>query len=137
MKLSYERQINGPPAPFLPVQLSFPGQPDRAQDVIAKVDTGADVSAIPAHLIRSLELRVVGSLLVSGFDGHAQTVESYAVRIEFPTEKPIFLTVLAMDDPYALLGRDALNQFRLLLDGPALTLEILPFEGDSQASVTR
>lgn len=58
------------------------------------------------------------------------------VRIEFPTEKPIFLTVLAIDDPYALLGRDALNQFRLLLDGPALTLEVLSSEGYTQASTT-
>ena len=126
MTFHYDRQHSDPPAPFLPVQLSRPGQPDQTHDVMAKVDTGADVSAIPTRLIQSLELRAVGSLLVSGFEGQAQMVESYAVRIEFPTAYLAFLTVLAIDEPYALLGRDALNQFRLLLDGPALALELLP-----------
>ena len=35
------------------------------------------------------------------------------------------LNVAGIPPDYALLGRDILNQLRLLLDGPAHTLEIL------------
>jgi len=126
MKFHYDRQNSDPPAPFLPVLISHPGKPDIVRDIIAKVDTGADLTAIPYRFIQELRLRVVGSLQVSGFEGQVRTVDSYAVRLELSTGPFAFLTVLGIDEPYALLGRDALNQFRLLLDGPALTLEVLP-----------
>jgi hypothetical protein len=69
MKVSYDTSWL-PPAPFLPVQLASLAEHSAAITVQARLDTGADLTAIP----------------------------------------------------YAL---DVLNRLRLLLDGPALTTEIL------------
>jgi len=39
--------------------------------------------------------------------------------------EPVTVKVLASDEePYALLGRDVLNRFTILLDGPNLALEL-------------
>ena len=59
------------------------------------------------------------------FDGHLFHKDIYAIRIKLPTGQHGRINVLTIPNDHVLLGRDVINQFRLLLDGPALTLEIL------------
>lgn len=107
------------------VQVRHISYPERAQELRAKLDTGADVSAIPDSAIRALGLREAERLLASGFDGRIVQVVLYAVQIDLPNGQNLEISVLGIPADYILLGRDVLNLLRLLLDGPALTLEIL------------
>jgi predicted aspartyl protease len=126
MKFEYDRLDHDPPAPFLQIRLSHPLHPERIVSLPAKVDTGADVTGIPFEIIGNLGLEKAGDLEVMGFEGQPTHVEVYAVRLELPSGKHGRLNAFTMTASYVLLGRDVLNQLRLLLDGPARTLEILP-----------
>jgi len=90
MKTTYDTSLQ-PPAPFVPVRLASLADRSERIAVQAKIDTGADLTVIPARLVEQLQLMPAGEIEVEGF----------------------------------LLGRDVLNRLRVLLDGPALTAEIL------------
>lgn len=124
MKFEYDQKID-PAAPFLPVRLGNLESIPRYGDFRAKVDTGADMTAIPEAAVKALNLSVTDRLEVSGFDNRPITVEVYALRIELPNGQRGKLKAFVFDEDYVLLGRDTINHLRLLFDGPALTLEIL------------
>ena len=58
-----------PPAPFLDLVLRHPEKSTMNAPITAKVDTGADLSALPASVIAQLDLPMTGKLLVQGYDG--------------------------------------------------------------------
>jgi hypothetical protein len=64
-------------------------------------------------------------LPVAGFGGAITIVPTFAAEIGIRNLRRLLVEILAHpDEPYVLLGRDVLNQYRCLLDGPALGLEI-------------
>ena len=126
MKFEYDDITNDPPAPFLSIRISHPARPDAPLDLRAKVDTGADISALPNDIVNALRLAPSGELRVAGYDGQPTTVTVYAARVTLPDGQRGRLNVLTVPTEYALLGRDLVNHLRLLLDGPAHTLEVLP-----------
>jgi predicted aspartyl protease len=123
--IDYNRSIV-PPAPFVPIAVSHPDNPN-APDTIsaAKLDSGADITALPASLVKSLALPERNLVEVAGYDNQSVTIATYFAVIEVAHIR-VNAEVIAVSEDYALLGRDVLNLLRLLLDGPALTLEILP-----------
>ncbi len=63
MKAAYDTTFD-PPAPFLPIRMSNLTDTLELQSVVAKVDTGADITAIPARLIGQLSLMPAGEILI-------------------------------------------------------------------------
>ncbi len=124
MKFNYA-QTEDPPAPFISVTLSHDIHDERMVGINAKLDTGADITAIPSKVVEQLNLRHSGEMAFEDFDGHLFHKNIYAVHIKLPTGQHGKINVLTIPSDHVLLGRDVINQFRLLLDGPALTLEIL------------
>ena len=123
MKIAYNSALN-PPAPFLSVEISaLIGT--QAQSIPAKIDTGADITAIPTQVIDQLGLTPAGEIKVEGYDGRSSTSYYYDIILQIDRLKLTGLAAIPLHEEYALLGRDVLNQLQLLLDGPALTLEIL------------
>ncbi len=57
--------------------------------------------------------------------GESRLTPAYDIIIRVAQFKLVGLPVVAFSADSILLGRDVLNLLRLLLDGPALTLEIL------------
>jgi hypothetical protein len=51
-------------------------------------------------------------------------VATYLVHLQIGSWTIGAVEVIAGGDAYAILGRDVLNQFRLVLDGPRAILEI-------------
>lgn len=121
----YNAETEDPPAPFLTLQVRHFNFPERAQAVSAKLDTGADISAIPEKFIRSLGLEAAERVRAIGFDGTGRDLVLYAAVITLPNGANIETNVGGIPVDYVLLSRDVLNQLRLLLDGPAQSLEIL------------
>lgn len=109
-----------PPAPVLPVRVSGPrGQGGAASPAL--VDTGADMSVIPAALARELRLPVVGELRVRGVTG-SERVPLYGIELEVAGTT---VTVQAAAiGAHMLVGRDVLNRWTLRFRGPEETLEM-------------
>ena len=118
LKFHYDEANEDPPAPFVSVQVRHAARPERTLNLRAKVDTGADISAVPESAALALQLREAGRLQAIGFDGRVQQVVVYAAQIDLPAGESVQLNVLPIPADYALIGRDALNLLRLLLDGP-------------------
>ena len=123
MKIAYNSALY-PPAPFLSVQIS-PLTNNRSESIPAKIDTGADITAIPSRLIDQLGLVPADEIQVEGYDRRPAAIYSYDIILRIDRLQVAGLSVIALNEDYALLGRDVLNQLKLLLDGPALNVEIL------------
>lgn len=76
--------------------------------------------------MRDLGLEQSGELNVLDYDGQLTSMITFVVRAALPDGRRGRLNAIAVDSDLIFLGRDVLNLLRLLLDGPALRLEILP-----------
>jgi predicted aspartyl protease len=120
----YNRAFD-PPAPVITIQVSPLNQSELTTTVDCLVDTGADLSLIPQRLAEEFNLAPEGVIIVEGFDGERQQLYLFAVDIVVEEFRLDGLEVTAYPTDHAILGRDILNRFRLLLDGPAQMLEFL------------
>jgi predicted aspartyl protease len=124
VRYAYNRQVT-PPAPFVHVTVRPPYEGPVGVVVPAQIDTAADVSVIPGRLIEELQLLPLDSISALGFGGHLVTLPTFLVEIQVKEQDPVTVKVLAShDEPHVLLGRDVLNRFTVLLDGPNLAVEL-------------
>ena len=124
IRYAYNRQAE-PPAPFVHVSLRRPDGASSLDELAAQIDTAADRTVIPGRLVARLGLVPLDELPVVGFGGQVLLVPTYFVEVAVRGQPPCPVEVLAHDgEPHVLLGRDVLNRFRLLLDGPGFALEI-------------
>lgn len=99
--------------------------------VPALIDTGADVTAIPVTAVRRLRLYAVGRIEVEDIHARVETVELYTVQLAI-TDLPVReMEVVPTEQPFIILGRDWLESYYLLLNGPEQTflLSALPLSG--------
>ena len=116
-----------PPAPFLNVTVRCPSTGREAAGIPAQVDTAADRTVLPGALVAALELAEDGRLLFQGFGSQILELPTFLVAVSHHDLAPVFVrAALGEREPYLLLGRDVLNAYKLLLDGPRLALEVLP-----------
>lgn len=120
---SYNQEID-PPAPFLELIVRHPEEPTLAINILAKIDTAADISAIPASLVNQLRLPPTRKLLVEGHEGVPAFVVTYGAIFEVAQARFKGLRVVAFPDDYVLLGRDILNYLYVQLNGPDLTFKV-------------
>lgn len=124
IRYNYNRQVT-PPAPFVHVSVHSPNLGAAASDLPALLDTAADVSVIPAVVAEKLALVPLGEVPIGGFDGRVTWVRTFLVQIAPRGFEPTTVRVVASrDEPHVLLGRDVLNAYRILLDGPRLQFEM-------------
>lgn len=125
VRYNYNRQLS-PPAPFVNLTVSRPDGVSRSSTVVpAQIDTAADFTVIPESLVEELKLVQLDQITVEGFGGHRTVVPTYLVIIVLHDFSPILVRVIASrNESFVLLGRDVLNQFRTLLDGPNTVLEL-------------
>ena len=112
-----------PPAPTLEVVICN-AQTGATATVLAKLDTGADGSVIPATLVEQLGLIPFDRLVSIAFDGSAEEQLSYLVDLSFAERTFTDLEVIAAPLAYVLVGRDILNQVVTILNGPDQLLDI-------------
>ena len=124
IRYAYLPQLN-PPAPFINVVLQNPVDGTELRNLPAQLDTAADRTILPGTLVKALGLPQVGTVRLGGFGGATFTLPVYAVNLGLH-DLPVRLLKVAAhsEESWILLGRDVLNSFRVLLDGPQLALEI-------------
>jgi predicted aspartyl protease len=120
---SYDQSFE-PPAPLFDVLVLHPWAPDRSRRVPAKLDTGADLSAIPHAVADELELMAVRNILAETYDGTRASVTTYFITLEAAQARFRRLEVILTPEDYVLLGRDVLNHFYVQLNGPDLTFDL-------------
>ncbi len=114
-----------PPAPFVHVNLRNTTTGQELADLPAQVDHGAEIPVIPSRLADALVLPRVRMLPVKGFGEHLLQLSTILVEITIRELQPVPMeALLNPDEPYVILGRDLLNRYRIVLDGPQLALEI-------------
>ncbi|MCX6842945.1 MAG: retroviral-like aspartic protease family protein [candidate division WOR-3 bacterium] len=94
-------------------------------DVAALIDSGADMSVVPARVARLIALVPKGIVQVQGYrDEEAELRPEYFVRISYERHE-VELPVVGDECPEVLLGCDFLRHLVVRLDGPRqeLTLE--------------
>jgi len=125
VRYKYNRQLS-PPAPYVHVSLARPDNADLlVRDVPAQLDTAAYMTVVPMTVVEQLQLEQLDQEAVAGFGGHISMAPVYLVSLAVNDFAAVLVRVLAdRHEPYVLLGRDVLNQHRVLLDGPSLILEI-------------
>ncbi len=117
-------QHEHPPAPFLDLIVHPIEKSNQTVPIQAKIDTGTDISALPESIVAYLNLPIVSKLIVEGYDGRQTTVSTYAAVLEIATVRFRSQEFIAIPEAHALLGRDILNHFYVLLNGPGLNLQI-------------
>ncbi len=110
-----------PPAPVLPVRV---GRPRMKPAVLlaALVDTGADISVLPADLAARLDLPVIGRLTVAGVDGLPRALPVYAAEMAVEAYRVAIRVIGLGTTP--LVGRDLLNKLVAHLYGPETILDV-------------
>ncbi len=85
------------------------------------LDTGSDITLLPSSVIDEMELGnfLRGNLELDGFDGNTSMFRAVSAQIIF-LGKRISGTYGLIDNQIGILGRDVLNHFSLLFDGPSL-----------------
>jgi hypothetical protein len=100
------------------------GEPLRSLNFSAQIDTAADRTVVPQSIIDTLAIPSVGSVLVQGFGGHSQQISLFPIVLKLTPLPAYRLTVAAHpDESFILLGRDFLNHFLIVLDGPSEIVE--------------
>lgn len=94
-------------------------------DVPMLLDTGSDLTLIPRRFFRMIGVKESATefLELESFD--RQTSVSYYVRLELIFLDRIFRgNFLSYDHSEGIIGRDILNEFSILLDGPNLNWNV-------------
>jgi predicted aspartyl protease len=120
----YDSDWNSPPAPVLDIEFERPS--DKIKDKIeAKLDTGASMSTIPNRVIEKLGLMPQSTVEVSGFEGPPEERETYFVNMIIEDLFYDIVEVIKTSRDYALLGRDVLNNFTVVLKGKEKRFDII------------
>lgn len=124
IRYGYQRSVQ-PPAPFINVVLQHPTSGSALQNIAAQIDSGADRTVLPEKVVQALILPQVGQIEIAGLGGAIHVLRTYAVLLgvhDLPLRR---LEIVANEaEEWILLGRDVLNNHRIILDGPQLALEI-------------
>ena len=121
----YRYAIGTPPSPSVLLNLTHPVTGPRVEDVPALVDTGADQTVIPERLILALGLIQLDQQLVRGFDGSPRLLPTFLTRIQVRDLPRFDLEIIASPAiENAILGRDVLNRYKVVLDGPGQVMTI-------------
>lgn len=112
-----------PPAPMAPVAVRAPGGIDEAQ-LDGKIDTGADLCAVPERLVAELDLPPVRVVRAAGFGGGLQEATVYRIDVTLDGHTFPRVEALVTRRPYAIIGRNVLRHFVVRVDGPRGVLEL-------------
>lgn len=118
MKFSYS-QRKQPPRPECFIRVRNPGTSDSFVDNIAAfIDSGADMTAIPRSIIENLGNLPQNYVTVQDVHGHHQRRTTYVVDIEIADNLLSKIEVVASSLEKVVIGRDILNQYKVVLNGP-------------------
>ncbi len=114
-----------PPIPICDVTLMVPAT-GRHAELSAIVDTGADGTIVPIRYLRRVGARRAFEATLRSQWGEGRTVFLYVVDLTIGelTLNGVYVVGDELGDE-TVLGRNVLNQLRVLLDGPRAVMALL------------
>ena len=126
ISFDYSRDYN-PPAPMVDATLSTAAEGLRVGPLPFFVDSGADGTIVPLAYLERIQAPLTDEMRMRSQWGERRRVYLYLVDIHIgDLTLPSLEVVGDPDSDEAILGRDALNQLRVLLDGLGESVEIGP-----------
>lgn len=123
MTYQYDAQHYEPPAPVIRVVIRSLRNPSKYIITDAFIDTGADITALPLSLIKTLEGIPVSTYPIYGpCKKYLGLANSYFLEFEISNTKMMLEAVAYGDD--VVLGRNLLNELVLELNGPAKVVRV-------------
>jgi predicted aspartyl protease len=113
---AYEPHIE-PPAPVALVVVADPVTGRSGSKIPMLIDTGADVTVLPASAAVEVGLEVGGEFELRWIDGEVRSARWVQAKLKWGKLRIPGRFVLS-DHELGLLGRDVLNEVVLELDGP-------------------
>ena len=115
----YDAENYNPPAPVAYVTLRNPATGAVLPNVPMLIDTGADATLLPSDAIEKLEIEAEegADFEVQVFDGEIKRLKLVKLELYF-LDKRFVGEYLLIDRPVGILGRNILNNIRILFDGP-------------------
>ncbi len=123
MKIPYRTKDVETPAPVLKVRLIHPDTKAKAT-VMARVDSGVDITTIPFALLEELNLVAVGRTFTAGYDDPGTSRLLFTCSFRFRSFSFEKVRVISALTPEVLIGLDLLNQMHVCLNGHEKQLEI-------------
>jgi predicted aspartyl protease len=108
MTIPYDARYD-PAAIILPAVLSGVVRNRPKLRLSALIDTGADLTAVPATAVSQLHLYAVGRMAVEDIHARVETVDIYTVRLSIADLPVREMEVLSTEHPFVILGRDWLE----------------------------
>ena len=115
----YDAENFDPPAPVAHVSLRNPETGASLSSIPMLIDTGADVTLLPASYVEQLGIKPVRDIAyeIQGFDGESKLANMVELELVFLGNK-FSGQFLLIDQPIGILGRNILNVLSLTFDGP-------------------
>jgi len=92
--------------------------------LVGKIDTGADLCAVPSGIIESLGLPPLRLVRAAGFGGELRQVEVVLAELQLGDVWYSPIEAIATLRPYVIVGRNVLRHLVLRVDGPGETFEL-------------
>jgi len=114
----YDTENFEPPAPVAHVTLRNPATGVLLSEVPMLIDTGADASLLPSNAVERIGIKPEEDtdFEVQVFDGEIKWLKLANLELYF-LDKKFSGEYLLIDRPIGILGRNILNNVRILLDG--------------------
>lgn len=114
-----------PPAPIIEIEVDGYQESLGKRRLWAMVDSGADATMIPLRILEAIGATYKETLWMHGVARGRVEVDLYlvAIRIGSNLIRGLHVVAASVSDE-AVIGRDALNQLVVTLDGPAEMTEV-------------
>ena len=110
--------------PIITIVIQNPLHPNRRVQVDGLVDTGSDISAIPASVIQELALKRRKQIRLTGVNGIETSFKRYVVNLELAGTHLERRAVVEWPGEVAVIGRDLLSEFAFFYDGKNRQFEL-------------
>lgn len=125
MSTSFEYDLAYPGPAFPVAEITMTGRNDSVITQMALIDTGADATVIPLSVLRQIDARRLDSAFARNMDGSRYEIVLYSVKISVGQYPVYGIEAIANErTSEVVLGRDALNQLILTLNGLAQITDI-------------
>lgn len=109
---------DSPPIPKIKINIQSPKNPKMCKSISAVIDTGADQTCVPTHVIDQIGNLDYSYIKVRGAIGKTEKMKKCIIDLSLSTCEYKDHEVIEINREYAIIGRDILNDYTLVLDGP-------------------
>ncbi len=107
-----------PAAPVANVEVQSPNNNSKSFLIKMQIDSGADISCVPKYIIEQVSDYYYSSITATDYKGNVYEEKTCFVKLVILDRLSETIEVLVIENSVGLIGRDILNNFGTILNGP-------------------